>query len=142
MSSYRVSPRSNTCGALANRRDLNMVKIIHPGDARDLNLPGRKSLEIISQEVGSAEVTLRLVEIPVAAPGETPRKPHRHTDFEECMYVLSGQGMTRTSNGESEVSAGDTVLVSAGELHVTRNTGSEPLRMLCFFPTANCSEQK
>jgi len=127
---------------LANRRDLNMVKIIHPGDARDLNLPGRKSLEIISQEVGSAEVTLRLVEIPVAEPGETPRKPHRHTDFEECMYVLSGQGMTRTSNGESEVSAGDTILVCAGELHVTRNTGSEPLRMLCFFPTANCSEQK
>ena len=142
MSSCRVSPRLNTCEALANRRDLNMVKIIHSGDARDLNLPGRKSLEIISQEVGSAEVTLRLVEIPVAVPGETPRKPHRHTDFEECMYVLSGQGMTRTSNGESEVSAGDTILVSAGELHVTRNIGGEPLRMLCFFPTANCSEQK
>ncbi len=119
-----------------------MVKIIHPGDATDLNLPGRKSLEIISQQVGSAEVTLRLVEIPVAVPGETPRKPHRHADFEECMYVLSGQGMTRTSNGESEVSAGDTILVSAGEPHVTRNIGSEPLRMLCFFPTANCSEQK
>jgi mannose-6-phosphate isomerase-like protein (cupin superfamily) len=119
-----------------------MVKIVHPGDARDLNLPGRKSLEIISQQVGSAEVTLRLVEIPVTVPGETPRQPHRHTDFEECMYVLSGQGMTRTPDGESEVSAGDTILVSPGELHVTRNVGSEPLRMLCFFPTANCSEQK
>jgi len=119
-----------------------MVKIIHPNDARDLKLPGRKSLEIISQEIGSEEVTLRLVEIPVAAPGETPRKPHRHANFEECMYVLSGQGTTCTENGESEVSAGDSILVPAGELHVTRNTGSEPLRMLCFFPTANCSEQK
>jgi len=116
------------------------VKIIHPGDARDLNLPGRKSLEIVSQKIGSAEITLRLVEIPVAAPGEPQREPHRHTNFEECMYVLSGQGMTCTANGESEVSAGDTILVPAGELHVTRNTGSEPLRMLCFFPTANCSE--
>lgn len=119
-----------------------MVKIVHPGDARDLNLPGRKSLELISGNIGSEAVTLRLVEIPVAQTDESPRKPHRHTDFEECMYVLSGQGMTHRSNGESEVSAGDTILVSAGELHVTRNTGSEPLRMLCFFPTANCSEQK
>lgn len=142
MSSCRVLPRSGIYGALADRRALNMVKIIHPGDARDLNLPGRKSLEIISQDVGSAGVTLRLVEIPVAAPGETPRKPHRHTNFEECMYVLSGHGMTSTSDGKAEVSAGDTILVPAGELHVTRNTGSEPLRMLCFFPTANCSEQK
>lgn len=118
------------------------MKIIHPSDAKDLNLPGRKSLEIISDEIGSAEITLRLVEIPVAAPGGSPRKPHRHTDFEECMYILSGQGMACTSSGESEVSAGDTILVPAGERHVTRNTGVEPLRMLCFFPTANCSEQK
>ena len=119
-----------------------MVKIIHPGDAKDLNLPGRRSLEIVSEEIGSAEVTLRLVEIPVATPGDPPRNPHRHTDFEECMYVLSGQGSTHTADGEAEVVAGDTILVPAGELHVTRNTGSTPLRLLCFFPTANCSEQK
>jgi mannose-6-phosphate isomerase-like protein (cupin superfamily) len=118
------------------------VKIIHPGDAKDLKLPGRKSLELISKEVGSVAVTLRLVEIPVAASGEVPREPHRHTDFEECMYVLSGEGATRTANGESKVVAGDAILVSAGELHVTRNTGTTPLRMLCFFPTANSSEQK
>jgi len=119
-----------------------MVKIIHPGDAKDLNLPGRTSLEIVSKEAGSAQVTLRLVEIPVAAEGDTPREPHRHADFEECMYVLSGQGATRTPSGEAPVVAGDTILVPAGELHVTRNTGSTPLRMLCFFPTANCSKQK
>jgi oxalate decarboxylase/phosphoglucose isomerase-like protein (cupin superfamily) len=40
------------------------------------------------------------------------------------------------------VTAGDTILVPAGELHVTRNTGSSPLRLLCFFPTADCSEQR
>ncbi len=119
-----------------------MVKIIHPSDAKDLNLPGRKSLEIVSREIGSAQVTLRLVEIPVAMAGDSPRKPHRHNDFEECMYVLSGQGATRTAEGEAHVEAGDTILVPTGELHVTRNTGDIPLRMLCFFPTANCSEQK
>ncbi len=119
-----------------------MVRVIRSNEAKDLNLPGRKSLQIVSAEVGAAAVTLRLVEIPVALPGESPREPHRHTDFEECMYVLSGQGATRTASGETEVTAGDTILVSPGELHVTRNTGRTPLRMLCFFPTANCSEQK
>ena len=119
-----------------------MVKVIHPSDAKDLNLPGRRSLEIVSEEVGSSEVTLRLVEIPVAIQGEAPRAPHRHTDFEECMYVLSGSGATRLGEGEAEVAAGDTIFVPAGERHVTRNTGSTPLHMLCFFPTANCSEQK
>ena len=119
-----------------------MVQVIRAGDARDLNLPGRNSLEIVSAESGSAAVTLRLVEVPVAEPGEAPREPHRHAGFEECIYVLSGQGTTQTESGEYPVEAGDTILVPAGELHVTRNTGNTPLRMLCFFPTADCSEQK
>jgi len=118
------------------------VKVIHPDDAKDLKLPGRKSLELISSEVGSDAITLRLVEIPVATPDEPPRKPHRHNDFEECMYVLSGEGVTCTENGDAKIAAGDTILVPSGELHVTRNTGGTPLRLLCFFPTANCSEQK
>ncbi len=119
-----------------------MVKVVHQDDARDLNLPGRKSLELISAKLGSKEVTLRLVEIPVASPDEAPRQPHRHTNFEECMYVLSGNGATLTENGEIQVTAGDAILVPPGELHVTRNTGSTPLQLLCFFPTGNCSEQK
>ncbi len=119
-----------------------MVRVIRSNEARDLNLPGRKSLQIVSADVGATAVTLRLVEIPVAVPGESPREPHRHADFEECTYVLSGQGATRTSSGEIEVAPGDTIMIPRGELHVTRNTGSTPLRMLCFFPTANCSEQK
>ena len=87
-------------------------------------------------------MTLRLVEIPAPKPGESLREMHRHGGYEECMYVLSGQGTTQTEVGEFPVEPGDTILVQPGELHVTRNTGAAPLRMLCFFPTANCSEQK
>ena len=119
-----------------------MTRVIPPNEAKDLNLPGRKSLEIVSGQTGSAATTLRLVEIPVAEPGDKPRPMHRHTDFEECMYVLSGQGRSESESGAVDVRAGDTILVPPGELHVTRNTGDEPLRMLCFFPVANCSEQK
>ena len=119
-----------------------MVRIVRSGDARDLNLPGRRSQEIVSARTGSEAVTLRLVEIPVPQPGESSREPHRHSDFEECMYVLSGHGTTHTESGEYPVEPGDTILVPTGELHVTRNTGKTPLRMLCFFPTSDCSEQK
>lgn len=118
-----------------------MVRIIRSGDARDLDLPGRQSLEIISAETGSKAVTLRLVEIPVSEADEVPREPHRHGSVEECMYVLSGQGKACTERGEFPVRAGDTILVPPGELHVTRNTGDAPLRLLCFFPAADLSEQ-
>ncbi len=118
------------------------MRVIRAGDAKDLNLPGRKSLEIISAEIGSAAMTLRLVEIPVPLAGESPREMHRHDGFEECMYVLSGHGTTYTEQGETLVEAGDTILVPPGELHVTRNTGNVPLQMLCFFPTADCHAKK
>lgn len=118
-----------------------MVQIVRSGDARDLDLPGRRSKEIVSARTGSEAVTLRLVEIPVPQPGESPREPHRHRSVEECMYVLSGRGETCTESGEYPVQAGDTILVPPGELHVTRNTGDTPLRLLCFFPTSDLSEQ-
>ena len=119
-----------------------MVTVVRSDEARDLNLPGRRSLELVSGVLGSKSVTLRLVEIPVAGTGDRPRDPHRHLAFEECMYVLSGQGITQTPGGDVAVSKGDAILVPAGEYHVTRNTGTEPLWLLCFFPTADCSEQK
>ena len=119
-----------------------MARVIRPEEARDLNLPGRRSREIVSATVGAEAVTLRLVEIPVPRPGDKPREPHRHSDFEECMYVLSGEGMSECESGARPVKAGDTILVPPGELHVTRNTGSSPLRLLCFFPTADCREQR
>ena len=119
-----------------------MVHVIRSGDSIDLNLPGRKSQDIVSSRIGSEAVTLRLVEIPVPQPGDSIRPMHRHDDFEECIYVLSGRGTTESEHGQSSVEVGDTILVSPGELHVTRNTGDIPLQMLCFFPTADCSEQK
>jgi mannose-6-phosphate isomerase-like protein (cupin superfamily) len=119
-----------------------MARIIRAGNAKDLKLPGRKSLEIVSAQTGSENITLRLVEIHVPQAGEPPRAMHRHGGFEECMYVLAGEGVIHTEGSECPFSAGDTIFVPAGELHVTRNTGSTPLKLLCFFPTANCSEQK
>lgn len=116
-----------------------MARLLKQADAKRLGLPGRVSLELVSGEIGS-RVTFRVVEIPPQKPGETPRGPHLHHGFEECIYVLSGEGTTQTESGPLAVKAGDTVLVPPGEKHVTHNTGTEPLRLLCFFPEPNVAQ--
>ncbi len=117
-----------------------MARIFTHADAKRLGLPGRTALEIVSGEKGSRGVTLRLAEIPVPGPGETPRGPHHHSEFEECIYVLSGQGTTFADTGEYPLKAGDTILIPPGEKHVTRNTGNQPLMLLCFFPVADITK--
>lgn len=118
-----------------------MAKVLTQAEAKSMGLPGRKSLEIVSGEKGSQGVTLRLVEIPVAKPGDAPRGRHFHNGFEECIYVLSGTGCTESDSGNHPLTAGDTILIPPGEKHATRNTGAEPLVMLCFFPVPDISKR-
>jgi quercetin dioxygenase-like cupin family protein len=118
-----------------------MARVLTQSDAKSMGLPGRKSLEIVSGEKGSQSVTLRLVEIPVARPGDPPRARHFHSGFEECIYVMSGTGCTEADSGNHPLKAGDTILIPPGEKHATRNTGSEPLVLLCFFPVADISKR-
>ena len=119
-----------------------MARVLTQADAKSMGLPGRKSLEIVSGEKGSQAVTLRLVEIPVPQPGDKPRSMHFHKGFEECIHVMSGEGCTETEGGgKHPLKAGDTILIPSGEKHATRNTGKEPLVLLCFFPVADISQR-
>jgi len=117
-----------------------MACVFTQAQSKRLGLPGRKALEIVSGEKGAHAVTLRLVEIPVPQPGDSQRAPHQHNNFEECIYVLAGQGTTFADSGEYPLKPGDTLLVPAGEKHVTRNTGTGPLLLLCFFPVADITK--
>jgi mannose-6-phosphate isomerase-like protein (cupin superfamily) len=110
-----------------------MARLIKQAQAKRLGLPGRTSLEPVSGEVGS-RVTFRIAEIPVPQPGDPPRGPHLHRGFEECIYVLAGEGTTHAESGKIPIKPGDIVLVPPGEKHMTRNTGDVPLVLLCFFP--------
>jgi len=118
-----------------------MAKVLTQSEARSMGLPGRKSLEIVSGEKGSQAVTLRLVEIPVPQPGEQARGRHFHNGFEECIFVMSGTGYTEADSGTYPLKAGDAILIPSGERHATRNTGREPLVLLCFFPVADISKR-
>jgi mannose-6-phosphate isomerase-like protein (cupin superfamily) len=114
-----------------------MARVYTQAQAANMGLPGRTALEIVSGKKGARGITLRLVQIPVPKPGESPREPHQHSDFEECIFVLSGHGTTFADTGEFPLQPGDTLLIPPGEKHATRNTGNQPLLLLCFFPVAD-----
>jgi quercetin dioxygenase-like cupin family protein len=118
-----------------------MAKVLTQEAAKSMGLPGRKSLEIVSGEKGSQAVTLRLVEIPPIEPGDSPRGRHFHQGFEECIFVMSGEGCTEADSGNYPLKAGDTILIPSGEKHATRNTGAEPLVLLCFFPVSDIAKR-
>ena len=109
-----------------------MARLLKQAEAKRLGLPGRTSLEPVSGEIGS-RVTFRIATIAPPKPDDKPRGPHVHDGFEECIYVLSGQGTTVAESGEIPIRPGDIVLIPANEKHMTRNTGTEPLVLLCFF---------
>jgi quercetin dioxygenase-like cupin family protein len=77
----------------------------------------------------------------VPKPGDTARRPHYHQGFEECIYVMAGEGCTDADSGSFPLKAGDTILIPPGEKHMTRNTGHEPLVLLCFFPVADITKR-
>ncbi|MDH3195361.1 MAG: cupin domain-containing protein [Hyphomicrobiales bacterium] len=115
-----------------------MARVFALKDAANLSLPGRNSREIVAAASGAQKSTVRFVEIDPDKTG--PRRgPHVHFDFEECIHVLSGQAVMRTDAGEYLLTAGDTILIPAGENHATYNTGDAVLTLLCFFPTNDVS---
>lgn len=117
-----------------------MARLLKQSEARRLGLPGRTSLEPVSGHIGS-NLTFRIAEIAAPAPGDAPRGPHLHNGFEECIYVLKGCGLTIAESGEIPIKSGDIVLIPANEKHMTRNVGSEPLVLLCFFPELDVAKR-
>ena len=68
-------------------------------------------------------------------PGKTNYPYHYHTKKEESFFILSGSGMLRTPEGESDVKAGDFFFFPANEsgAHKLTNTSAiEPLIYLDF----------
>jgi mannose-6-phosphate isomerase-like protein (cupin superfamily) len=66
----------------------------------------------------------------VVAPGVSTTL-HRHRTSEEIYHVTAGTGLMTLANESFAVDTGDTVLIPPDTPHCIRNTGDEPLRILC-----------
>ena len=73
---------------------------------------------------GYAEKTM--VSIYAIPPGKSAYPYHYHLKNEETFYIISGEGLLKTPQGEKQVSAGDLIFVPAKEAgaHKLTNTSS------------------
>jgi mannose-6-phosphate isomerase-like protein (cupin superfamily) len=70
-----------------------------------------------------------LAEATVQAGGETAE--HYHPQTEELYYFVAGTGRMRFGDEESDVVAGDCVVIPPGTPHKLYNPGPDPLVLLC-----------
>ena len=66
------------------------------------------------------------------AAGDKVTPAHSHPNGEEVIYIIQGSG--RVLVGEvQQVRAGMAVLFPQGVVHMLHNTGSEEMKVVCFF---------
>jgi mannose-6-phosphate isomerase-like protein (cupin superfamily) len=114
-----------------------VTAVIRPGQGRVLPLPGRTATELISATEGGYDVTVRRVVIPPEGPSGphgSARGPHIHPDCEEVILVLAGSGEFTAGEAAWPAGPGDVLVVSPGQPHRTRNTGTDDLVLFCYFP--------
>lgn len=84
---------------------------------------------LIDEKGGAPNFAMRHFEI--APGGQTPFHSH---DWEHEVFGLSGEGVVVGEGGEKPLRAGDSVYMPPNEQHNFRNTGDEPLTMICMVP--------
>lgn len=108
--------------------------VVHIDDVAVVDNPHGKFApreRYLAQAAGGRQLGCSYVEL---APGATAWPHHYHCANEEAIYVLEGTGTARIGDERVEIRAGDYLAFPAGPAtaHQTVNTGSEPLRYLCF----------
>src|SRR5215210_5242864 len=90
---------------------------------------GSEIRELAGIPTGNSE-NQSLAEATVPPGGET--EEHYHGVSEEIYFFTSGSGRMKMGDEETDVAAGDTVVIPPGTPHKLRNTSSrEPLKLLC-----------
>jgi quercetin dioxygenase-like cupin family protein len=107
------------------------VKIIHESQVEEKSIPGRYIRWIADEDTLQPKYLSSCV-IRVM-PGETVRPAHSHPEGEELIYIITGTGKVWIEGEVQSVQPGSTVLFEQGKVHMTRNTGSEEMKVICFF---------
>ena len=69
-------------------------------------------------------------------PGQTVRPAHCHPKGEEMLYIINGSGKVYIDGIIYPFREGSVILFEQGKVHMVRNTGSEELKVACFFAPA------
>jgi quercetin dioxygenase-like cupin family protein len=114
------------------------VPALHEDDVTPLGLPGRQLSWLVAPGALEAEhCSTCMIRI---APGDKVRPAHSHPNGEEVIYIIHGSGRVMVEGEVSGVKAGSTVLFPRGAVHMLHNTGSEEMKVVCFFAPATSLE--
>jgi len=110
------------------------VPIVHEDDVEALGLPGRQLSWLVAGGALQADhCSACMIRI---APGDKVRPAHAHPLGEEVIYIIRGTGRVLVAGEVSPVRAGSTVLFPRGAVHMLHNTGTEEMKVVCFFAPA------
>jgi len=84
---------------------------------------------LITKEMGAPNFAMRLFEM--EPKGFSPLHSH---NWEHEVFVLEGEGIVVSENGETKLKAGDAVFVPPNERHQFKNNGKQPFKFLCLVP--------
>jgi quercetin dioxygenase-like cupin family protein len=84
---------------------------------------------LINEKQNAPNFSMRRFEI--APGGNTPYHTH---DWEHEVYVLSGNALINTKDGEVTLKQGDVILVESNEEHNFVNNSDEDFVFLCMIP--------
>ena len=117
------------------------VPVIHETETEELDLPGRHLRWLVTPELLDSK-HLSVCVIRVAA-GEKVRPAHSHPNGEEVIYIIKGSGRVLVNGEVSPVREGSAVLFPQGQVHMLHNTGTEEMKVICFFaPATNLDNYK
>ena len=91
---------------------------------------------VIAEDDGAKNFAMRVFEVQPG--GHTPQHAH---PWEHEVYVLSGKGIVRVTDGDHDLREGDVVFVPENEEHQFRNPGPDVVRFLCMVPRHSYAPQ-
>jgi len=90
---------------------------------------------LIDESVGAPSFAMR--RFVVEPGGHTPSHAH---PWEHEVYIVRGQGEAVLDDGPVPFAPDNAIFIPPDERHQFRNTGDEPLEMLCLVPNGPATE--
>jgi len=84
---------------------------------------------LISKEIGAPTFAMRLFEM--EPNGYSPLHTH---PWEHEVFILEGNGIVVSEQGEKQFKPGDAVFIPPNEKHQFKNTSNKPAKFLCLIP--------
>jgi quercetin dioxygenase-like cupin family protein len=84
---------------------------------------------LITKEMGAPNFAMRLFEM--EPKGHSPFHSHA---WEHEVFILEGEGLAVSDQGEKKFKAGDVIFILPNEKHQLRNNGDKTVKFLCLVP--------